>query len=152
MNGAVEAPGIQPLFALRRVMRLRRGPIFTLFDAMPLVSIALILLMFQWIRAERALRPGVRIDLPEASFADGVVASAHMLVVLPDGRIILDDQAVDRADLVEALRKGFAHGGRTELLIEADQAVSNGVIIGIVDDARRAGVSQIAIGTRRGLP
>ena len=152
MNGAAENPGIQPLFALRHVMRLRRRPVFTVFDAMPLISIALILLMFQWIRAERALRPGVRIDLPETSFADGVVASAHLLAVLPDGRIILDDQAVDRAELVDVLRKGFASGGRTELLIEADRAVPNGVLKGLVDDARKAGASQIAIGTRRGAP
>ena len=140
----------QPLMCFRRVFGTRRAADRWHVDSTALVNVCLLVFMFYLAGSPYVNQPAERftIRLPESTGAQTVPYSAVIVTVTQEGMIFLGDQLYDLADLKAGLA-GFErkHPGAT-LLIEADERVPHSRLMGIIAQARAAGLADIALATR----
>ena len=136
--------------------RLRHG----LVSMSPWLDLVLILIFFLFAESHILLQPGIVVELPTATFEEGVETGMIAVVVAlerPDGRseiVFFDDEpyavddAIRMAELKVALsdfRKGHSD---TALTLYADRSVSHGTVSRLVQMARGVGVERVNIGTQ----
>lgn len=125
--------------------RYRRavGPV----EAVALLNVALLAGMLVWAGGRNVLRPGVRLELPEAPAGDGAPAGARTVSLTQEGLCFWDDERVEFAELEGRMAADGAGPGGA-LLIEADERTPYGRLIEIYGMAARAGVREVVLGTR----
>ena len=114
----------------------------------PFVDIALVLLIIFMVTAKYIVTPqAIPVDLPRASRSEGVV-SAVSVAVDQTGAIFADTRPVTEPQLVEYMRQKHAENADVRAIIAADQRVSHGRVVHVIDLVRQAGVTKFAIQTQ----
>lgn len=130
-------------------------------DMNPLIDVALVLLIFFILTTTYEAMRKV-LDLPSATAdkAEGKLKSIprekvkevmiKVEVRQRDGKAVItvEDQPVDRKDLVPVLRTFVKQTRRTVLLIDAEDSVDVGTIVGIQDAARGADIERVVYQVR----
>ncbi len=95
--------------------------------------------------------PAIQVDLPRSS-AQAVIADKQDINVwvATDGNIYLDDVIADNAALRSRFTSAAKENSGTLVIIKADKGVSHGKVVGVMDLARNAGLSRLAIATTLG--
>jgi biopolymer transport protein ExbD len=94
------------------------------------------------------LQPGINITLPKASFTGGARFGSMVLSITRGGWFYFNDERLSLARLPAALSAAVEENPGFPLIIEADESVSHGTIVGAWDAARAAGVGDVSIATR----
>ncbi len=135
--------------------RIRNG----LVCMSPWLDLIFILLFLLFAESRIVLQPGVVVELPEASFEEGVQTGMIAVVVAlerPEGRreiVFFDDEPyaiedeVRMAELKVALADYRKNHTDTALTLHADRMVSHGTVSRLVQMARGVGVERINMGT-----
>ena len=133
-----------------------------LISIAPWFDIILLVFFFVLLDAKFVLQPGVVIDLPEASFSDGL-RSGLIAVVLSvesvgggsgEEIIFFDDERflVKRDEQMEALKAAFAKGVAKHpdsgLIIQADRHVQHGTLMRLFNMAREVGIRTVNVAAR----
>ncbi|MBR6023238.1 MAG: hypothetical protein IK066_12565 [Kiritimatiellae bacterium] len=123
--------------------RYRRavGPI----EVVALLNVALLAAMMWAAWGKTALRPGVRVELPEAPFTEGAPPGARVVALTREGLCFFGDARVELGDLEALLRAAGPEGG---LLVEADRETPYGVLAEVYGMASRAGFGEVVLATR----
>ncbi len=112
----------------------------------PLVDITLVLLIVFIVTAKLIVGQTLPMDLPKAATGSEqqVVFSVEMA---SSGDIAVDGHKVDSEDAVSSLAKS-AHDKNPELraVIDADEKVSHGKVVKVMDRMKQAGITRIAFG------
>ena len=136
--------------------RIRTG----LVSMSPWLDFVLILIFFLFAESRIVLQPGVVVELPTASFSEGVAPGMVATVVAlnsPDGStemVFFNDvpYRVDNADRMRALEVAFEEYRRanshTSLTLYADKRISHGTMSELVQMARAAGLDRVNWGMR----
>ena len=131
------------------------GEMFWQINITPLTDIFLVLLIIFMVTStvivEGGARGGVKVTLPKGS-AQEVVPSARSLVVtiLADGTILIKGGKVADADLPAVFGEAAKEDVSTQLILEADAQVPHGRVVQVMEAAKTAGLSHLAIATRAG--
>ena len=130
--------------------RPRRKPAGGFIDMTPVVDTIFNLLIFFALSMNFLANPGITVDLPDASAPqvereDGDIRVA----VTPAGGIRLDGAPVTLGALGARLRELAAERRDPQVLIRADRRVPHGLVVAVMDAARSAGLTRLAIMTRR---
>ena len=153
--------------------RPRRTPAGGFIDMTPVVDTIFNLLIFFALSMNFLANPGITVDLPDASAPqvereDGDIR----ILVTPGGEVRVDGERVPLPALGARLREtarqwmaaqsgmsgqgGMAGQGGTagrrrepQVLIRADRRVPHGVVVEVMDAARSAGLTRLAIMTQR---
>jgi biopolymer transport protein ExbD len=126
--------------------------IFAEINITPLTDIFLVLLIIFMVTStvivEGGSRGGVKVNLPKGS-AQEVVPSAHSLIVsiLADGTVIVRGAKESDADLATVFEQTAAEDPDTQIIIEGDAIVPHGRVVQVMEAAKSAGLSRIAIAT-----
>jgi len=93
--------------------------------------------------------PGLSVNLPEAK-ADKVVEEKKSLtaILTEKGDLYLEEEAVSLDHLPKALRVRQEMSPIQVFVLQADERVHHGKVVRVMDAARQAGISRLAIGTR----
>jgi len=125
----------------------------------PWLDLVLMLLFFCFAESRLVLQPGLVVELPEATFEEGVETGMIAVVVAlerPEGRseiVFFDDEpyAVEdelRMDALEVALADYRKGSAdTALTLYADKSVSHGTVSRLVQMARGVGVERVNMGT-----
>jgi len=114
----------------------------------PFVDIALVLLIIFMVTAKYIVTPqAIPVDLPRASRSEGVV-SAVSISVDQTGAIFADTRPVTEPQLIETMRQRHTENPEVRAIIAADQRVSHGRVVRVIDLVRQAGVTKFAIQTQ----
>mgnify|MGYP006423794473 CR=1 FL=1 len=136
--------------------RIRNG----LVSMSPWLDLVLLLIFFLFAESRIVLRPGVVVDLPAASFSEGVASGMIATVVSLkglDGRsevVFFDDEpyGVSDADRMSALKVALADYRKVHsdsaLTLYADRRVEHGTVSALVQMARSVGVDRVNLGTQ----
>ena len=93
--------------------------------------------------------PGTRLELPEDA---GFAGAANPVVVVGlnlNGQIFFQHQLIQRAALQKRLAETVEKwGGNVTLVLQADKKVPWEEIVGLSEVARKAGITQVRLGTR----
>jgi biopolymer transport protein ExbD len=129
--------------------------VFAEINITPLTDIFLVLLIIFMVSSsvmvETASRAGVKVNLPKGANQEIDPGAKSLIVsVTTAGEILVQGQVVKADDLDNLFMSAAAKDEATQVIIEADTTVDHGVVVGIMERAKRAGLSKLAIATKGG--
>lgn len=121
--------------------RRRRRPVLNVTS---LIDVLFLLLIFFMVSSTFIEHPAIELDLPQASSAESVEIDSLRLTISPREEIYLDGEVVTLGELPGRLREAVAGNPERVLILEADRRVGYGLIIEVIDLARKEGVRRIS--------
>jgi len=113
----------------------------------PLIDVALTLLVIFMITAPM-VQNGIKVDLPQGNSKE--VGSQQELVVTmsKDEKLFFNSYPIERKELVQSVQKALSQRDDIPVYVRADESLSYGRVIEIVDELKQAGVKYVAMSTR----
>ena len=92
--------------------------------------------------------PGIQVNLPQSG-AQAIISDDRDINVwmTVDGAVFVDDKPVDLDALQQVFRERAAATAETLVVIKADEGVSHGRVVRVMDLAKMHGLSRLAIAT-----
>jgi len=118
-------------------------------DMTPLVDVVFNLLIFFMLSTTFVTTPGIKINLPEASSKELKVQEKEVRIALTKkGKIYLNRKLVTLGDVRKILKQKARLNRKMLVIIQADEQVTHGKVVQIMDIAKNAGLNKLAIATR----
>jgi len=118
-------------------------------DMTPLVDVVFNLLIFFMLSTTFVTTPGIKINLPEASSKELKVQEKEVRIALTrKGKIYLNRKLVTLDDVRKTLKQKARINPKMLVIIQADEQVTHGKVVQIMDIAKTAGLNRLAIATR----
>ncbi|MFT0212084.1 biopolymer transporter ExbD [Pseudomonas sp. F1_0610] len=114
-------------------------------DLTPMLDVVFIMLIFFIVTSSFIKESGVEVNRPQAETASNQEKGNILIAVTADGQVWLDKQAVDVRSVrahVERLRQEQPEG---IVVVQADQDARTGLVVQVMDQARLAGVRDVAL-------
>lgn len=144
----VEQPVIERIAILRRRFATSRRHLRGPAEVVPLVNIALLILLFIVFGQRFVLQPGVTVNLPTSSFAEGAPYGALVVTVTQEGLLFFNDDLVAPDGLELALAQAVSDQPDARLVIQADGRVQHSTLVQVYNAALAAGVQSVVLATR----
>jgi biopolymer transport protein ExbD len=131
------------------------GGLFSDINITPLTDIFLVLLIIFMVTSSIAVhestRSGVKVNLPKGTNKEiDPGAKSLVISVLKTNELLAQGQKVAESDLKKLFDSAFAKDPTTTVIIEADEGVTHGKVVGVMEIAKQAGLSKLAIATKGG--
>ena len=110
----------------------------------PLVDVMLVLLIIFLITIP-VVTTSIKVDLPKAATGEETAASTLAITLTRDGSLFVNGKATTEEGLILAVQEGKAKQADIQALIAADQDVSHGRVVRVLDLVQSNGVSRFAI-------
>ena len=125
-------------------------------NVVPLVDIMLVLLIIFMVSTEfvqqelkNNIPPNIPVELPRAASAQETEPSLLSLVINKDGDLFLNGKEATQAQVKTYVDEMKGKGSKMQAVIAADERVSHGAVIGLIDVVRIWGMDDFAINTKR---
>jgi len=115
----------------------------------PMVDITLVLLIIFMVTASFVSDAGIKVRLPKASTTESSGAAAMKITVGPKGEILLLKERMNEKSLKSALERAVKGNPGLRIMIAADRGVPYGTVVGVIDLAKKAGVTRVGLATER---
>ena len=118
-------------------------------NIVPMIDVIFVVLIF-FILASLFLQPsseGLPVNLPEASTTEGPLPHNLTVTLRADGTLTLGTQPVTLLDLPEAIQGRRVGNQPLLVVIQADEAVSHGQVVTLMDTLRRVEGIELGIAT-----
>jgi biopolymer transport protein ExbD len=131
-------------------MRIQRRSIKKArIEIIPMIDTIFFLLVFFMISTLSMTQfKGMPVNLPKAASGQQAPAESAAITIDKDGRLFLNQQAIDRAALSDALKQQLAKNADMLVVINADDGVAHGQVVEVMDIARAANVAKMAIAVK----
>lgn len=113
-----------------------------------LIDVIFMLLLFFMITSTFLEQPGIKLELPTAQTEAHAEPREYVLTIDKKGALFLNRQAVDLAGLEAEIKKALPKMKDGALVLKADQEISHGLVVRVMDMAKRGGVKKLIIGTK----
>ncbi len=116
-----------------------------------MIDVVFQLLLFFMVTTTFISSPGIQVDLPRSS-SEVVISDKKDINIwmTNEGAVYADDEPVTTAELLQLFQRRARADPNTMVVIKADQGVSHGRVVGVMDIARNQGLSKLAIATEVG--
>jgi biopolymer transport protein ExbD len=96
-------------------------------------------------------RSGLEVNLPSGAAQEIDPTKASLVVtILVSGEVIVNEKKVTDADLDRMFQNAFVRDKATQVVLKADKGVQHGRVVGVMERAKRIGLTRLAIGTSAG--
>jgi len=117
-------------------------------DITPIVDTVFNLLIFFALSLNFIVTPGIKVDLPESITEELIREREELIVVMDkDNNVFIDEKNVSIDQLETIFGITAAKSKDTLVIIQADQEVSHGAVVQMMDRAKKAGLVRLAIAT-----
>ncbi len=113
-----------------------------------LIDVMFILLIFFMVSSSFVEQPGMKLELPTIKSKEVARVDNLVLFVSKDDVIFLDDKQVSLENLADEITALVPNVKEKTLVLKADKEAEHGIIVQIMDIAKRSGLTKIVIGTR----
>ena len=118
-------------------------------DITPLVDVVFLLLLFFMVTTQFAFLPGIKLTLPEVSPGKTVSAAARVeIMATAGGALFLDGNPINIDQLADRLRSLGLDPDLTVVVIKADENVSHGRVVKLMDAVRAVGLRKVVLGAQ----
>lgn len=131
-------------------MKRRKGAITSNVDMTPMLDVVFQLILFFLVSTTFAVLPGIKLNLPESSTAEGTAGKGITIYASIDGKYYFNDKEVTMEQLsveLDDFDTGSTAKDEFPVSIEADSEVTNGSIVHLFDVLRDSGYSVINLRT-----
>ncbi len=111
----------------------------------PLIDMVFILLVFFAVNASFVKEAGVEVDRPSAKSAVSQDKANILIAITKQGQVWIDQKRVDVRSVRGHVERLHAENPEGSVVILADEASETGLVIGVLDQARLAGIENVAI-------
>ncbi|MFW6369450.1 MAG: ExbD/TolR family protein [Myxococcota bacterium] len=127
----------------------KRGPEEGRIDIAPLIDVVFLLLLFFLLTTTFADERLLDLVLPDSG-GELVATEEESLVVEigPDGTMVFGDELLEEDELFQRLEAARRREPERVLLIAADKDVPHGLVVSVMDLARRSGLQRVSITTK----
>lgn len=119
-------------------------------DFTPMIDVVFQLILFFLVSTTFSVLPGISVNLPKSSTAQGTAADGITITAAVDGKMFVNDIPVT-LDSIDKVLAGIDTGKKKReefpVTLEADDQVTNGTIVKIFDALRRNGFSAVSLRT-----
>jgi biopolymer transport protein TolR len=129
----------------------RFGPALSDINVTPLVDVILVLLIIFMVTAPMMSR-GIDVRLPRTESGSDATEDRLIVSVDRDSTIYLNDRPVNLALLTDRLKSEIQTTGNDFVFLRADQDVSYGRVMAVMDQIKRAGADRVGMVTRPETP
>lgn len=113
-----------------------------------LIDVMFMLLVFLMISSTFLDQPGIKLELPKADSSVVVEQKDYVLFVDKAGKMYLNNNDVALETLEAKIKDALPKMKDSALILKADQDVSHGAVVKIMDIVRKGGVKKLIIGTK----
>ena len=93
-------------------------------------------------------RSGIKVNLPSGQAQEIDPSKASLVLVIPiQGDVNVGGRAMKDTELDGLFRTAFARDKTTQVVLKADKGVAHGRVVNIMERAKAAGLTRLAIGT-----
>ena len=136
--------------------------IFAEINVTPLTDIFLVLLIIFMVGSTMAVEKlkeevktekssGLKVTLPSGAAKEIDPGRSSLVIGLTkNGQLLANGQPIADSDLDALFQSSFTTDKDTQIIIRADAGVIHGRVVGVMERAKRVGLSRIAIATRGG--
>lgn len=97
---------------------------------------------------EQEKKSGIKVNLPSGQAQEIDTKATSLVLVIPkEGDIEVAGHATKDAELDQMFRTAFANDKQTQVVLKADKGVAHGRVVNIMERAKAAGLTHLAIGT-----
>lgn len=111
----------------------------------PMVDVVLVLLVIMMVSATYIVSQSLKVELPKAASSNEAVASLAAVTIAKGGAIYYNQQPITEPELVQKFKQAIAANEDMSLIVSADQDVSHGKVVHIIDLAKIEGILKFAI-------
>lgn len=115
----------------------------------PLIDMVFIILIFFIVTSSFVKETGVEVSRPSAKTAVRQEQGNILIAVTADGQVWVDGQRVDIRALRRRIGRLHAENPEASAVVMADAASRTGLVVQAMDQARLAGVQNVALGAAR---
>lgn len=117
-------------------------------DVTPMVDVVFLLLIFFMISTTFVETPGISIELPQSSAkAVSRQPEEFKVTLAKDGTLFYGEREISIENLALLIQAQSANLEDTTFYLLADKDTPHGVVVNVMDIARKAGFGRMAIGT-----
>jgi len=113
-----------------------------------LIDVIFMLLLFFMITSTFLEQPGIKLELPTAKTSANAQAQEYVLTIDKKGELFLNRRPLALTELEAEVRKALPQMKDSALVLKADQEISHGLVVRIMDMAKRGGIKKLIIGTK----
>jgi len=135
----------------KRIRIARRKPVEEAeIIVIPMIDVMMFLLFFFMVSSlAMVVQSGLPVNLPKASTSSEHSTQNITITIMRDNRIFLNTAVTTLEKLKDGL-KALNVSDKNLVIINADKMVTHGLVVGAMDEARKAGVTRFAIATDKG--
>jgi biopolymer transport protein ExbD len=114
-----------------------------------LIDVLFILIIFFVVSSTFLEQPGIKLNLPEAATSETHAVQKVVLYIDKEEHIFLNDDPISQEQVAEKVEQMIAAQTDKSLVLKADDKVSHGLVIRIMDALRKKGIYKIVISTTK---
>ncbi len=112
-----------------------------------MLDVVFIMLIFFIVTASFIRETGVEVKRPESTTARKIENANVLVAIRENGEIWMDNRRIDIRSVRSNIERIRAENPEGAVVIQADQHATAGLIVRVMDAARRAGVSDVSLAT-----
>ncbi len=113
----------------------------------PMLDVVFIMLIFFIVTATFIKQAGIEIIRPEALTATQKPTVSVLVAISSDGDIWIDKKRVDVNAVRVHIERVHAENPKGGLVVQADRKAKSAILLGVLEAARAAGITEVAIAT-----
>ena len=99
-------------------------------------------------KIESSQKAGLKVNLPQGQAQEIDPTKASLVLVVPiQGDIDVGGKRIPDSDIDNLFRAAFMRDKNTQVVLKADKGVQHGRVVNLMERAKQAGLSRLAIGT-----
>jgi len=132
-----------------RLRSQRRLSIRTGIELAPFVDILFLLVTYFLMNATLANNPAIKIELPKSDTSQAAESQPLLVVINQDNQIFLNEKNVALKDLGREVTALIKDKEKDQVIIRGDKRSSYQMVISVMDELNRAGVTRFNLATDR---
>lgn len=102
-------------------------------------------------QSEVEKRSGLKVNLPSGQAQEIDPSKASLVIVIPlTGDVDVGGKRIADGDVDNLFRAAFTRDKNTQVVLKADKGVPHGKVVNLMERAKQAGLTRLAIGTSGG--
>ncbi|HUS30429.1 MAG TPA: biopolymer transporter ExbD [Kofleriaceae bacterium] len=99
-------------------------------------------------QSEIEKKSGLKVNLPQGQAQEIDTTKQSLVITVPlQGDVDVGGKRIPDADLDNLFRAAFARDKNTQVVLKADKGVQHGRVVNLMERAKQAGLTRLAIGT-----
>ena len=118
-------------------------------NLIPLIDVIMFLLIFFISTTSFIELPGISVDKPQAASARQIEKNSIIFAVTSDGKIAYGGKEIGLGGVRPTVKR-LCTKEPLPVVIQADEAARNGVVVRVIDEAKLGGAKDVSLATEKG--